>query len=53
MSRVSETLFAIEETKNDLIGELKKPVIIIIPLLEQIAISLASIADSMKKEDKK
>lgn len=50
MSRTSDTYFTIEETKTALIGEVKQPVIVIIPLIAQIALSLASIADSLKRE---
>ena len=51
MSRESETYFTIDQTKTALIGEVKQPVIVLIPLISQIALSLASIADSLKREE--
>ena len=50
MSRVSETSITIEGTSRSLIGEVKQPVIIALPLLAQIALSLAVIADIMTEE---
>ena len=51
MSRVSETYEAIEGTKTMLYGSVEKPTLCLIPLLTQIALSLATIADSMKGAD--
>ena len=48
MSRVSETYKAIEGTKTALYGSVEKPILYLIPLLTQMALSLATIADSMK-----
>ena len=49
MSRWSETWDTIENTKTALIGDVQKPTLYIIPILSQIALSLAVIADEMRK----
>ena len=51
MSRESDTYFTIDQIKTALIGEVDKTVIILLPLISQIAISLASIADSLNREE--
>lgn len=47
MSRVSETLDTMEIMKQALYGKVEKPVLHLIPILCQIALSLAEIADNM------
>lgn len=51
MSRIRETLYTIDETKTALIGEVKKPELYLIPILCQISLSLATIADAMTKRN--
>lgn len=48
MSRERETLHTIEETKTALIGDVKKASLYLLPILSQIALSLAVIADYMR-----
>ena len=50
MSREKETLYTIEETKTALIGDVKKGSLYLLPILSQIALSLAVIADCMGGE---
>lgn len=50
MSRKQETLNTIDDLKTAMIGDVKKPVIYVIPILSQIAISLAVIADKLCEE---
>lgn len=50
MSRVKDTLETIEYTKTELYGKVEKPVLYLLPMLAEIAISLAVIADSVSKE---
>ena len=49
MSRVNETFDIIEETKTAMIGSIEKPTLYLIPILSQIALSLAVIADKMQE----
>ena len=53
MSRVTDTWGTIEETKTALIGDVKKPELYMIPLLSQIALSLAVIADKLTEDEDK
>lgn len=48
MSREKETLYTIDETRSALIGDVKNPTIFLLPILSQIALSLAVIADNMR-----
>lgn len=50
MSRVKETLDTIDDIKTGLIGDVSKPSLFLIPILSQIALSLAVIADKMTGE---
>lgn len=50
MSREKETLYTIEETKTALIGDVKKATLYLLPILSQIALSLAVIADNIRDE---
>ena len=50
MSREKETLYTIEETKTALIGDVKKATLYLLPILSQIALSLAVIADNIRGE---
>ena len=50
MSRYKETWGTIDETKTAMIGDTKKPVLFLLPILSQIALSLAVIADNMDRE---
>ena len=50
MSREKETLYTIEETKTALVGDVKKATLYLLPILSQIALSLAVIADNMRGE---
>ena len=50
MSRERETLYTIDETKTALIGDVKKASLYLLPILSQIALSLAVIADCMMEE---
>lgn len=45
MSRVKETLDTINDTKDAMYGKAEKPTLFLIPMLAQIALSLAVIAD--------
>ena len=47
MSRESETLNTIGETMEMMIGDVQKPSLYLLPILSQIALSLAVIADCM------
>ena len=47
MNREKETIFTIDETKTAMIGDTQKPVLFLLPILAQIALSLAVIADKM------
>ena len=49
MSRVSETLETIEGLKEAMIGNIKKPELYLLPILSQMALSLAVIADTEQK----
>ena len=51
MNRVKDTWGTIEETKTALIGDVKKPELYMLPLLSQIALSLAVIADKLTEDD--
>lgn len=53
MSRVKDTGKTIEETLTALIGDVKKPEIYMLPLLSQIALSLAVIADKLTEDEEK
>ena len=48
MSREKETLDTIDGTKEALIGCVKNPVLFLLPILSEIALSLAVIADNMR-----
>lgn len=50
MSREKETLYTIEETKTALIGDVKKAPLYLLPILSQIALSVAVIADNIRGE---
>ena len=50
MSRVKDTIETIEYTKSDLYGKVEKPVLYLLPMLAEIAIPLAVIADSISAE---
>ena len=50
MSRFKETWNTIDDVKTGLIGDASKPVLFLIPILSQIALSLAVIADKMTGE---
>ena len=50
MSREKEVLESMEIVKQAMIGDVKKPVLYLIPPLFHIALSLAAIADMMEKE---
>lgn len=47
MNRVKETITAINETKTALAGDAKKPILYLLPILAEIALSLAVIADKL------
>lgn len=47
MSRVKETENTIDDVKTSLIGNVEKPALYLLPILSQIALSLAVIADKM------
>ena len=49
MNRFDETITAINETKTALAGDAKKPILYLLPILAEIALSLAIIADKLKK----
>lgn len=49
MSRQSETYDTIDAVKTGMIGTVEKPVLYLLPILSQIALSLAVIADKMKE----
>lgn len=51
MSRTTETWNTIDELKTSMIGNIKQPTLYLIPLLSQIALSLAVIADHVKDGD--
>ena len=46
--REKETLYTIDKTRSALIGDVKNPTIFLLPILSQIALSLAMIADNMR-----
>ena len=48
MSRTKETWNTIDDLKTAMIGDVKQPTLYLLPLLSQIALSLAVIADKMK-----
>lgn len=50
MSRKKETLDTIENLETALIGNVKKPELYLLPILSEIAISLAVIADKLLKD---
>ena len=50
MSRYKETMDTIDNLKSSMIGNVDKPVLYTLPLLSQIALSLAMIADCMREE---
>lgn len=50
MSRKKETLDTIENLETALIGNVKKPELYLLPILSEIAVSLAVIADAMSEE---
>ena len=49
MSRLRNTYDTIDGLKSALIGDVKKPELMLIPLLSEIALSLAAIADSLRE----
>lgn len=51
MSRVEDTFNTIDETKRAMYGSVEKPILFLIPMLSQIALSLAVIADKCTEED--
>lgn len=51
MSRVKDTWGTIEETKTALIGDVKNPELYMLPLLSQMALSLAVIADKLTEDE--
>lgn len=51
MSRTKETWNTIDDLKSAMIGDVKQPTLYLLPLLSQIALSLAVIADKMKDGD--
>lgn len=51
MSRVKETLDTIDNTMNAMYGSVEKPTLFLIPILSQIALSIAVIADKCTEED--
>lgn len=51
MNRVKDTWGTIEETKTALICDVKKPELYMLPLLSQIALSLAVIADKLTEDE--
>lgn len=51
MSRVKETWDTIDAIKTSPIGDVSKPLLFLIPILSQIALSLAVIADKMTGEE--
>ena len=51
MSRVKDTWDTIDDTKTALIGDVKKPELYMLPLLSQIALSLAVIADKLTEDE--
>lgn len=51
MSREKDTWKTIEETKTALIGDVKKPELYMLPLLSQMALSLAVIADKLTEDE--
>lgn len=50
MSRVKETINTIDDIRSSMFGEIKKPELYLLPILSQIALSLAVIADEMSKD---
>ena len=50
MSRYKETMDTIDNLKTSMIGNVDKPVLYTLPLLSQIALSLAIIADDIKEK---
>lgn len=51
MNRVKETLDSINYTKEAMYGSVEKPTLFLIPMLAQIALSLAVIADKCTEGD--
>lgn len=51
MSRKKETLDIIDYTKTSLIGDVQKPTLYLIPILSEIALSLAVIADILQDKE--
>ena len=51
MSREKETLDTIDLTKTALIGDIQKPSLYLIPILSEIALSLAVIADTLHEQE--
>ena len=51
MSRTKETWDTIDDLKSAMIVDVKQPTLYLLPLLSQIALSLAVIADKMKDGD--
>ena len=51
MSRTKETWNTIDDLKSAIIGDVKQPTLYLLPLLSEIALSLAVIADKMKDGD--
>ena len=51
MSRVKDTRDTIDDTKTALVGSVKKPELYMLPLLSQIALSLAVIADKLTEDE--
>lgn len=50
MSRESETLHTIKDTMEMMTGDVQKAPLYLLPILSQIALSLAVIADCMREE---
>ena len=48
-SREQITIETISDIKDSMIGEVQKPTLFLLPMLAQIALSLAVIADEMRK----
>lgn len=51
MNRIKETLDTIDETKRAMYRSVEKPTLFLIPMLSQIALSLAVIADKCTEEN--
>lgn len=50
MSREKETINTIDDVRSSMFGEIRKPELYLFPILSQIALSLAVIADEMSKD---